>query len=120
MVRASALLAGSMALASASAAAAATAPHIVFILADDYGFNDISYHARRNGNDTNIIETPHMDALAATGVKLENYYVQAVCRFGNFDGVLVHLSRTSELHPPPYARCGALYSMPMLIGCPLL
>jgi hypothetical protein len=25
----------------------------VFILADDYGFNDISYHARKNGNDTN-------------------------------------------------------------------
>eukprot|EP00937_MAST-01D_sp_MAST-1D-sp2_P004572 g4572.t1 len=56
-----------------------TPPHIVFVLADDYGFNDISYHARKNGNDTNIIETPHMDNLAASGVKLENYYVQAVC-----------------------------------------
>ena len=42
----------------------ATPPHIVFILADDYGFNDISYHARK-GNDTNVIETPHLDALAA-------------------------------------------------------
>ena len=52
------VLAGSLALVLAGSAAAATAPHIVFILADDYGFNDISYHARRNGNDTNIIETP--------------------------------------------------------------
>ena len=34
-------------------AVAAAPPHIVFILADDYGFNDISYHARKNGNDTN-------------------------------------------------------------------
>lgn len=54
-------------------------PHIVFVLADDYGFADISYHARRYGNSSNIIETPHMDELAATGVKLENYYVQPVC-----------------------------------------
>jgi arylsulfatase A-like enzyme len=38
-----------------------------------------SYHAQMNGNDTNIIETPHMDKLAASGVKLESYYVQAVC-----------------------------------------
>ena len=34
--------------------------------ADDYGYNDISYHARMNGNDTNIIETPNMDALAVS------------------------------------------------------
>lgn len=51
--------------------------------ADDYGFNDISYHARINGNDTNIIETPNMDALAATGVKLENYYVQVSWQAGH-------------------------------------
>ena len=44
----------------------------------DAGFNDISYHARQHGNDTNIIETPHLDALAATGIKLENYYIQPV------------------------------------------
>jgi len=113
MVRvcASALLAGSiMALASASAARnrsaglgrhrTAAPPHIVFILADDYGFNDISYHARRNGNDTNIIETPHMDALAATGVKLENYYVQAVCRS------VVHVPCPVSHLPSPISHCG--------------
>jgi hypothetical protein len=47
----------------------------VFFLADDYGWNDVSYHARK-GNDTNIINTPALDRLAASGVKLENYYVQ--------------------------------------------
>lgn len=36
-----------------------------------------------NGNDTNIIETPNMDALAATGVKLENYYVQVSWQAGH-------------------------------------
>lgn len=47
-------------------------PHIVFILADDYGFNDVGYHNPR-------IKTPNLDKLAATGVRLENYYVQPIC-----------------------------------------
>ncbi|XP_076452393.1 arylsulfatase B-like [Babylonia areolata] len=47
-------------------------PHIVFVLADDYGFHDIGYHGSR-------IRTPNLDRLAAEGVKLENYYVQPIC-----------------------------------------
>ncbi|XP_056913973.1 arylsulfatase I-like [Takifugu flavidus] len=47
-------------------------PHIVFILIDDQGFNDIGYH---NPN----IKTPTLDKLAAEGVRLENYYVQPIC-----------------------------------------
>ena len=51
---------------------AAKQPNIVFILADDYGWNDIGYHGSE-------IKTPNLDALAAGGVKLENYYVQPIC-----------------------------------------
>ncbi len=47
-------------------------PHIVFVLADDYGWHDIGYHGSE-------IQTPHMDALAASGLKLEQYYVQPIC-----------------------------------------
>ncbi|XP_022099953.1 arylsulfatase B-like isoform X1 [Acanthaster planci] len=47
-------------------------PNIIFILADDYGFNDIGYHGSK-------IRTPWLDKLAAEGVKLENYYVQPIC-----------------------------------------
>uniref|UniRef100_A0A665XE97 Sulfatase N-terminal domain-containing protein n=1 Tax=Echeneis naucrates TaxID=173247 RepID=A0A665XE97_ECHNA len=47
-------------------------PHIIFILTDDQGFNDIGYH---NPN----IKTPTLDKLAAEGVRLENYYVQPIC-----------------------------------------
>ena len=47
-------------------------PHIVYILADDYGFNDVGYHNPR-------IKTPNLDNLAADGVRLENYYVQPIC-----------------------------------------
>lgn len=47
-------------------------PNIVFVLADDYGFNDIGYHGSQ-------IKTPTLDQLAQEGVKLENYYVQPRC-----------------------------------------
>ncbi|XP_072014249.1 arylsulfatase B-like [Amphiura filiformis] len=51
-------------------------PHIVFILADDLGYNDIGYHAV---NGMSAVKTPHLDTLASEGVKLENYYVQPFC-----------------------------------------
>jgi arylsulfatase B/arylsulfatase I/J len=54
-------------------------PHIVFVLADDYGFADVSYHTKMYGNTSNVIDTPVLDELAKSGVRLENYYVQAVC-----------------------------------------
>ena len=47
-------------------------PNIVFILADDLGFNDIGYH-------NPSIKTDVLDELAHTGVRLENYYVQPIC-----------------------------------------
>ncbi|KAL5011997.1 hypothetical protein ScPMuIL_010548 [Solemya velum] len=47
-------------------------PHILFIVADDYGFNDIGYHGSE-------IRTPTLDKLASEGVRLENYYVQPIC-----------------------------------------
>ena len=47
-------------------------PNILLIVADDYGFHDIGYHGSE-------IRTPTLDKLAASGVKLENYYVQPIC-----------------------------------------
>ena len=47
-------------------------PNIILIMVDDFGWNDIGYHGSE-------IMTPHLDQLAAEGVKLENYYVQPVC-----------------------------------------
>ncbi|MES2693700.1 MAG: sulfatase-like hydrolase/transferase [Verrucomicrobiota bacterium] len=65
-----ALLAGATAF--AASAPASERPNIVFILSDDQGFNDVGY---RNSE----IKTPHIDGLAAAGVKLEHFYVQPVC-----------------------------------------
>ncbi|CAG0902099.1 unnamed protein product, partial [Cyprideis torosa] len=47
--------------------------YVIFILADDLGFNDVGY---RGGDQ---IPTPNLDALAYSGVILDNYYVQPVC-----------------------------------------
>nr|XP_039271600.1 arylsulfatase I-like [Styela clava] len=58
------------------AASTTTKPNIVFILADDFGYNDIGYHALNHHSD---MKTPFLDRLAADGIKLENYYVQPIC-----------------------------------------
>jgi arylsulfatase A-like enzyme len=55
-----------------SFAAAGRQPHIVFVVADDLGWNDVGAH----GSD---IRTPHIDALIDEGVELTQYYVQYQC-----------------------------------------
>ncbi|XP_069358173.1 arylsulfatase B-like isoform X2 [Maniola hyperantus] len=50
-----------------------TRPNIVFIMVDDMGWNDVSYH----GSDQ--ILTPNIDALATRGIVLQQYYSEAIC-----------------------------------------
>lgn len=47
-------------------------PHIIFIVADDLGWNDVGWH-----NDQ--MYTPNLDKLAKNGVILNSSYVQPVC-----------------------------------------
>jgi arylsulfatase A-like enzyme len=55
-----------------SATSVAQPPNIVVIVADDLGWKDVGF----NGSEIN---TPHLDALAAGGVTLTDFYVQPTC-----------------------------------------
>lgn len=47
-------------------------PNIILIVADDMGWNDVSYHGSE-------IKTPTIDRLAANGVELNRFYVNPTC-----------------------------------------
>ncbi len=56
----------------AAEAAGKRPPNIVFILADDLGFNDISYFG--GGAADGIVQTPHIDSIARNGVNFSRGY----------------------------------------------
>jgi len=51
----------------------ATRPNILFIMVDDLGWNDVSFHGSCD------FDTPKLDALHADSLELHNYYVQHIC-----------------------------------------
>lgn len=59
-------------LSAVAVQAAPAKPNIVYILSDDQGWKDVGYH----GSD---IRTPNIDELAATGMRLEQFYAQPMC-----------------------------------------
>ena len=52
--------------------AAAAPPNIIVILADDLGWDDVSYHG-------SAVQTPTLDRLAREGVTLHQHYVSPTC-----------------------------------------
>ena len=69
------VLGGALSLSAGSAARAQVSrPNIVFIMADDLGYGDVGCYGRLD------IRTPHIDGIAARGVRfLQGYANSAVC-----------------------------------------
>ena len=62
--------------ASATSPASPSRPHVIFVLFDDQGYNEVNWV---NGNDKRYV-LPTLDSLASEGVALEsNYYVGPIC-----------------------------------------
>lgn len=57
----------------AIAAEPAETPNVVLILTDDQGYGDFSLHGNPH------VETPHLDALAKSGIQFERFYVNSFC-----------------------------------------
>lgn len=77
-------------------------PNIIFILTDDQGWSDVGFHE-------SDVKTPHLDRLAAGGVRLHQHYVYPTCsptrvallsgRFPSRFGVLAPLGATTQMQP---------------------
>lgn len=61
------------ALGAVSLSAAERKPNVVLIMADDFGYECVT----ANGGQS--YQTPHLDRLAATGMRFENCHVQPLC-----------------------------------------
>jgi arylsulfatase A-like enzyme len=62
------LIAICLTLITASLSAAESRPHIVFVMADDMGWGQTGYR------DHPVLKTPHLDAMAANGLRFERFY----------------------------------------------
>jgi len=76
-------------------------PNILFILADDMGWGDVSFH----GAD---IRTPNIDRLAASGVELDQHYVCPMC-------TPTRVSLLTGRHPGRFGRHATVPSNPPVL-----
>jgi arylsulfatase I/J len=88
---------------TASALATATAakqPHMLLILADDYGWNDIGVRNKQ-------ILTPHMDQMIKEGIMLERHYVFKFCSPSRSSAISarlpIHVNQENSATVQPYS-----------------
>jgi arylsulfatase A-like enzyme len=98
-LRAAGALAGAVGASLPSGLAqAGRKPNIIFIVADDYGYADAGFQGLRD------FETPHLDRLAASGVRFTNGYVTHPYCSPSRAAILTgrYQQRFGHEHNPPY------------------
>lgn len=97
------LLTPSAVRADEKASAAPSKPNILLILADDLGFSDLGCYGSE-------IATPHLDRLAAGGLRFKQFYNAARCcptRAALLTGLYPHQAGVGHMlgnwHPPSYS-----------------
>ncbi|MEM9282546.1 MAG: sulfatase-like hydrolase/transferase, partial [Verrucomicrobiota bacterium] len=81
---------------------AAERPNVLLIMVDDMGFSDLGYHGGE-------IDTPHLDALAAGGVKFSQFYNSGRCcptRATLLTGLHPHETGIGHMTQPPNSDRG--------------
>jgi arylsulfatase B len=90
---------------------AAQPPSILYIIGDDYGYSDISYH---NGTSNTMPQTPAFDKLARAGIILESFYTQPICA-ATRSSILTgrYVSRLGFQHNNPPKAAGGVGAIPI-------
>ena len=68
-------------------------PNILIILVDDLGWHDVGYH-----NPT--VDTPYIDALAASGMRLDRFYANPTCSPSRASLLTGLFSKSHGVHAP--------------------
>ena len=93
-------------------------PHILLIVADDLGWNDVPWHG------SNQIQTPTLARLAAEGIILENLYVEPICsptRASLLSGRhIIHTGIFQPLHTGVFSALNQSCNLPTAQHCLLL
>ena len=112
-----AALAAFAALAGAVPGTAAKSPHVLLVVADDYGWNDVGYH-QSNATTNVALKTPTLDRLASEGRKLERYYVQPLCSptRGKSESLVVVDPRSGSTTCPPSLVMATQRAVPTLLA----
>ena len=85
--------------------AAETRPNIILIFTDDQGYQDLGCFG------STTIKTPHLDQMAAEGLKLTSFYAQPVCGVsraalmtGSYPIRVAEPGNIKRLHTVPHAK----------------